>query len=148
MLAAPSALVRYSLLSYILIWAIATPLILLAAQVYEVPFAVNYQELVGSIPLPLSITIVCFSAVPSYYIPASLYFRRVRSMLTVRLILISALVFWGLAMLLDIVFVIIISNINILTYPFNWIYLSVSPVMVASVCLAGARILRYNKNRV
>lgn len=44
-------------------------------------------------------------------------------------------------MLLDMVFVVIISRINILAYPFNWIYLGVSPIMVVSVYIAGIRTL-------
>jgi len=42
-------------------------------------------------------------------------------------------------MFLDLIFVVLAARINILAYPFNWIYLGVSPVMVMSVYLAGIR---------
>jgi len=45
-------------------------------------------------------------------------------------------------MLLDLVFVVHLAGINILAYPFNWIYLGVSPVMILSAYLAGIRNMR------
>jgi len=37
------------------------------------------------------------------------------------------------------IFVVFAAGINIFAYPFNWIYLGVSPVMNISVFLAGVR---------
>ncbi|MCD6369328.1 MAG: hypothetical protein J7L38_05995 [Thermoproteales archaeon] len=42
------------------------------------------------------------------------------------------------------VFVVIISRLNILVYPFNWIYLRVSPIIIF-VRIAGARKLHASK---
>ncbi|MCS7386071.1 MAG: hypothetical protein NDF55_04970 [archaeon GB-1867-005] len=134
-------LIKYFLISYVLIWVIAIPLILLVLFVYRILFITNYEVLMGRIPIYLSTAIIYFSAIPSYYISASLYFKKVGRKVTTRFIVGIALAFCGLSMLLDIVFVVIISGINILTYPFNWIYLGVSPVMIMSVYLAGIRSL-------
>jgi hypothetical protein len=69
-------LIRYFLISYVLIWAIATPIMLLALFLYGIQFSTNYEVFIGSIPLYLSALIVYVSAIPSYYIPASLYFKK------------------------------------------------------------------------
>jgi len=45
-------------------------------------------------------------------------------------------------MLLDLVFVVLLAGINILAYPFNWIYLGISSLMILSVYLAGIRSMR------
>ena len=130
-------LLRYFLISYMLIWIFATPLIILTAVLYGIPFSTNYEDFIGAIPLYLSTLIIWFSAIPSYYVPANHYFKRIHRELTSKFILWTAFVFWLLTMALDIVFVVIISGINIFSYPFNWIYLGVSPVMILSVYLAG-----------
>ncbi|RLF22587.1 MAG: hypothetical protein DRN15_03845 [Thermoprotei archaeon] len=134
-------LVKHVLASYVLVWTIATPAILLALSICRVSFTTDYETLMSSIPPYLSTMIVCSSAIPSYYIPASCYFKKVKRKITIGFIVIIALAFWGLSMLLDLVLVVMIFGINILTYPFNWIYPSVSPLMIASVYLAGIRTL-------
>jgi hypothetical protein len=135
-------LIKYFLISYMLLWIIATPAMLLALFAYGISFSTDYEAFIGSIPLYLSCSIVYLSAIPSYYIPANLYFKKVQRKLrklTSKFVLKTAFVFWGLSMLLDVIFVILIAGINIFTYPFNWIYLGVSPLMVISVYLAGMR---------
>jgi hypothetical protein len=131
--------VKYFLISYVLIWAIATPVTLLALSLHGIPFSTNYEVLIGSIPLYLSALIIYVAAFPSYYIPARLYFKKVQGKVTNKFALETAFIFWGLSMLLDVIFVVIMAGINILAYPFNWIYLGVSPVMLISVYLAGRR---------
>jgi len=69
-------LMRYVLISYISIWAIATPIMLLALFSYGIPFSTDYEAFIGRLPLHLSASIVYFSAVPSYYVPARIYFER------------------------------------------------------------------------
>ncbi len=132
----------YFLICYVLIWVIATPIMLLALHLHGVSFSTNYEAFIGSIPLYLSTSIVYLSAIPSYYIPASLYFEKVKLRLTKRFVLRTAIIFWGLSILLDLVFVVLLAGIDILAYPFNWIYLGVSPVMILSVYLAGIRSMR------
>jgi hypothetical protein len=132
-------LIPYFLISYVLIWIIATPIMLLALYLYRVPFSTNYEAFIGSIPLYVSTLIVYTSAVSSYYIPASLYFKRIQRKATSGFALKIAFVFWGLSMLFDVIFVVLIAGINIFAYPFNWIYLGVSPVMIISVYVAGIR---------
>ena len=134
-----TALIKYFLLSYILIWIIATPPILLALNLYGIPFSSNYEEFIGSLPIYLTISIIYLSAVPSYYLPATLYFRKIGFRTSALFALKIAIIFWGLSMLLDLIFVVLISGINILTYPFNLIYLGISPVMIFSVFIAGIR---------
>ncbi|MFQ6086121.1 MAG: hypothetical protein ACE5OY_07675, partial [Candidatus Bathyarchaeia archaeon] len=129
-------LVKYFLFSYVLIWIIATPIMLLALFSCGISFSTDYEVLIGGIPLHLSTLIVYVSAVPSYYIPASLYFKKSQRKFTNKFVLRTAFIFWGLSMLLDVIFVVLVAGINILAYPFNWIYLGVSPVMIISVYLA------------
>jgi ubiquinone/menaquinone biosynthesis C-methylase UbiE len=112
---------------------------LLALFSYGIPFSTDYKAFIGSIPLYLSALIVYVSAVPSYYIPASLYFKEVQRKVTNKFVLRTAFIFWGLSMFLDVIFVVLAAGINIFAYPFNWIYLGVSPVMIMSVYLAGIR---------
>jgi hypothetical protein len=112
---------------------------LLVLFLYEIPFSTNYEVFIGSIPLYLSALIVYVSAVPSYYIPASLYFKGVQRKVTNKFVIRRAFVFWGLTMFFDVIFVVLGAGINIVAYPFNWIYLGVSPVMIISVYLAGIR---------
>lgn len=135
-------LIKYFLISYVLIWTIAMPMILLALFFYGIPFTTDYETLMRGLPLPLAVLIICVSAFPSYYLPANLYFKKIQRKITIQLALKTASVFWGLSMLLDGVFVVIIAGVNILAYPFNWIYLGVSPVMIISVYLAGIRNIR------
>ncbi len=138
-------LVKYFLISYVLIWVIATPIMLLVLFSYGIPFSTDYEVFIGSIPLYLSALTVYVSAVPSYYIPASLYFKKSQRKVTNRFVVRTAFVFWGLSMFLDVIFVVLVAGINILVYPFNWIYLGVSPVMIMSVYLAGIRNLYGSK---
>lgn len=112
---------------------------LLALFSYGIPFSTNYEVFIGSIPLYQSALIVYISAVPSYYIPASLCFKKVQRKVTNKFVLRTTFIFWGLTMFLDIIFVVLVAGINILAYPFNWIYLGASPVMIISVYLAGIR---------
>jgi len=79
----------------VLIWVIATPIIILALFLYGVSFSTDFEVLIGSIPLYLSTLIVYVSAVPSYYFPASLYFKKVQGKLTVKFALITGFIFWG-----------------------------------------------------
>jgi len=142
-------LIKYFLISYVLIWLIATPIILLVLFFYGIPFSTDYETLIGNLPLYLTTSIIYVSAVPSYYIPANLYFRKTLRKITNKFALKTAFIFWGLSMLLDGIFVVLGAGINILAYPFNWIYLGVSPVMIISVYFAGIRNLRgeqYGKN--
>ena len=138
-------LMKYFLMSYVLQWAIATPIMLLALFLYGVPFSTDYEVFIGSIPLYLSTSIVYICSIPSYYIPASFYFKKVQHKLTNSFALKTAFIFWGLVMLLDVIFVVLFAGINIFAYPFNWIYLGVSPVMIVSVYLAGIMNLYTNK---
>jgi len=48
-------------------------------------------------------------------------------------------------MLLDIIFVVLLAGINILEYPFNWIYLGITPFMIMSVFMAGKRSKKYTQ---
>ncbi|MFQ5871359.1 MAG: hypothetical protein ACE5IB_04285 [Candidatus Geothermarchaeales archaeon] len=135
-------LMKYFLISYMLIWLIATPIMLLGLYLHGIPFSTEYEVYIGSAPLYLTTLTVYVSALPSYYIPASAYFKKSTGTISKKFIVRTALVFWGLSMFLDLIFVVLVAGINILAYPFDWIYLGVGPVMIMSVCLAGIRNLQ------
>jgi len=87
------ALMKYFLVSYVLIWVTATPAILLVLSMYGIPFTTNYEELIDGIPLYLSTTIIYLFAILSYYIPASFYFKKIKRRITSRFVAGTALAF-------------------------------------------------------
>ena len=86
----------YFLISYVLVWVIATPIMLLALHLHGIQFLTSYKAFIGSIPLYQSTLIVYLSAIPSYYIPTSLCFKKVKQELTKRFVLRTALSSGGL----------------------------------------------------
>ncbi len=78
----------------------------------EFRFSTNYEAFIGITPLYQSTLIVYFSAIPSYYVPAILYLKKLKRKTNQGFVLNTAFNFWGLFMLSDLVFVVLLAGIR------------------------------------